>query len=426
MSDSKIIIELLRNAVRSNDVELTTSLLSKIPLETMTESAAEKLLIFLLNAAYIGNAAMTAALIINQWNALTPDDDNSLSTFTKLFRMIEIDNKVLSFLINNLETEGYDFVMIELINHDSDEKLLPTYKRINDVFGNQTLETYNKLYDLALNSDNDVAADFFKKQLIKVKPYAVIPEWVYDFKDKLNIKETKNNYEYNPEILPKCVSLLLRLPEIKFEPFKLPNIEESIDILTANLNNSGIGIQNIEESKQKLTEEIRKMDNDKRMELLQPVIENQNIYNLDGNLELFRLLGPVNPHYDADLTYEHICYKYGGCRMMTCVCFEQTEEDDPVDDYFVGFCMTCNLKLRSRAHAIRKPLPYGGWIGCYCSVQCLKDTIVIPNILTNLMIDRVSNQLNSYKIQDRIENAEPGPNNGENEGIINSTIGETY
>lgn len=294
----------------------------------------------------------------------------------------------------------------------------------------QTNETYKDLLEYAKDKDNRIGVMFLTDLVAQTNPFQEIPDWVWDFDGKLNseapIGEYKNKWDEDNTQLPKCSDLLSKLPEIKFDEIKLPSIQESVTLLTANLENLSVGIEELVETKFELERKIKSMSNEERMTLLQPVLENQNIYNLKGQLDLFRILGPTNPHYDADLTYDHICYKYGGCRMMTCVCFEIDSDDVGLDDWFVGSCSVCNLKLRSRAHAFRKPLPYGGWIGCFCSKECIKDTMVVPNILSNLMLDRVANQLENYKLQDRVENTGVDEISNDDQGIISSGFGDTY
>src|SRR5439155_7296 len=74
-----------------------------------------------------------------------------------------------------------------------------------------------------------------------------------------------------------------------------------------------------------------------------------------------RIFGPRN----AILNSECILGIKGGCRMLSCTC---KEEDDI---WFTNSCDCCFKKIRNISHCIRFPLEDGGWLGCYCSLDCM-------------------------------------------------------
>lgn len=65
----------------------------------------------------------------------------------------------------------------------------------------------------------------------------------------------------------------------------------------------------------------------------------------------FRWLGPINSG--------GCC---GHCRMFTCG-----------EDWFTPTCLKCEKPLFAPHRALRRPLPSGGWAGCYCSWDCVYD-----------------------------------------------------
>ena len=67
-------------------------------------------------------------------------------------------------------------------------------------------------------------------------------------------------------------------------------------------------------------------------------------------------------------------YKYGGRRMLLDTLYEYDEYlDEYKSEWFTGNCQQCSLKIAYPHYAIRKPRFKGGWSGCYCSWECLKD-----------------------------------------------------
>ncbi len=113
---------------------------------------------------------------------------------------------------------------------------------------------------------------------------------------------------------------------------------------------------------------------------------------LPDEIELFRLLGPVNRIMAAseedNITYsseepDNVCR--GGCRMFECVefeydCDEEEYGDNPVyekgesHDWFTGSCDFCGCEISSRYWAVRFPILDGGWIGCFHSICCMKES----------------------------------------------------
>lgn len=103
---------------------------------------------------------------------------------------------------------------------------------------------------------------------------------------------------------------------------------------------------------------------------------------------LFQEFGPLNSVYSSvpETETDHICVKYGGCRMLLCTEYE-TRDDigqhiDPFLDFdrypdeygwFRGACDKCDLIIDRPHYAVRVPLNHGGWSGCYCSWKCVEE-----------------------------------------------------
>ncbi len=137
--------------------------------------------------------------------------------------------------------------------------------------------------------------------------------------------------------------------------------------------------------------------------------------------KLFTILGPTNPIYGMILDPESDCCKYGGCRMLTCIDFENEDEfgiideDDPEDtiEWFSGFCEYCHLKIAKKIYALRRPLTFGGWKGVFCSFKCLREVVPMNDVLNHFIINQIEDQLLSIGIQDRIVSGDEEINNEE-------------
>jgi len=144
-----------------------------------------------------------------------------------------------------------------------------------------------------------------------------------------------------------------------------------------------------------------------RYQLLLPILTSQVRLSLDTDNDIFRILGPVNAILDSDLEEDHQCCYYGGCRMFTCVCFERYDVDSDTilpnnpRMWFREACDYCHNKIRHWCHAFRNPLDHGGFLGCYCSIECLElDLGEIP-ILKGIILTKLKNQLTEIGIIDR-------------------------
>jgi len=131
--------------------------------------------------------------------------------------------------------------------------------------------------------------------------------------------------------------------------------------------------------------------------------------------KLFRIFGPANPVYGQVITDpEAESSKYGGCRMLTCVEFENEDEfgmiteDDPYDfiEWFTGNCEYCHKKIAKKIYSLRRPLTFGGWKGTFCSFKCLRDVVPFNDVLNHFIINQIEQQLLEIGIQDRLASGE--------------------
>jgi hypothetical protein len=111
------------------------------------------------------------------------------------------------------------------------------------------------------------------------------------------------------------------------------------------------------------------------------------------SLYINRVLGPiisfatsksVDDELEDDDESEHpkeqtYCSMYGGCHMLTCMHFEVVDGDIPeansIGTYFTGYCRQCLRKIVHERAVVRKPRLTGGFMGCYCSFDCIRESI---------------------------------------------------
>lgn len=120
-----------------------------------------------------------------------------------------------------------------------------------------------------------------------------------------------------------------------------------------------------------------------------------------------RVFGPLNRMIDRDCISNP--YINGPCRMLECICCEfdnVTNEEEEIEavysNWFTGRCKTCMRSIRDSSHAVRLPLEEGGWVGCYCSIDCIRedDTIRIDEKV-NMRLNNMMFTLDESGIMDR-------------------------
>lgn len=76
--------------------------------------------------------------------------------------------------------------------------------------------------------------------------------------------------------------------------------------------------------------------------------------------DLSAYYGPLNSTVAKDCSAG-----YDGCRMLTCNCVGD-------EDWFTKECDICQMDIPKKCWAVRYPMLYGGWNGCYCSMSCME------------------------------------------------------
>jgi hypothetical protein len=108
----------------------------------------------------------------------------------------------------------------------------------------------------------------------------------------------------------------------------------------------------------------------------------ENILNQNEDFPPERYYGPSNEIFGQDC-----CGMKGPCRMFYCIC--RNDEDYENTSYldvelnkqawFNGTCEECGIGIEKFRYAIRYPVKDGGWIGCFCSFECMKKSNIRPN-----------------------------------------------
>lgn len=129
----------------------------------------------------------------------------------------------------------------------------------------------------------------------------------------------------------------------------------------------------------------------------------------DQEDEIYRILGPSNSPMGYIGTEGESggnpCMEYGSCRMLTCQEYRVEYVDEESNnsfysDWFKGWCSVCSERIAKKHEAVRMPLDHGGWLGCYCSWECVRNDTDEDTVKASTY--RYEKEYRTRKIYDRI------------------------
>lgn len=331
-------------------------------------------------------------------------DIDPLPTITGLFLNCYFNDELLKWTTSLFEKEATGYYL-DIINYRNDDDAITIAEKLLIIFPDISEEEWIQLFELTEDFEDEEYdnAQLRKFLLAQSNNYAVFPDWIKEKDDKCPV-----NGEY--PLLPndKC--------PVNGEYPHLPNVEDAVDMMLDYFRKCNIGFTEIDDDdeiihnenviKNNLTIQYAISTSQEKIIMLSDIVK---IPEFDDSF-IFKEHGPVNSSYSCSVVIDknHECLKYGGCRMLLCneypevdVYGEQidlTAKNVIVTDWFKSKCNQCHKKIRSKNHALRLPLHFGGWQGCYCSFECLgKD---INNPMTALAVGRMKSQLYNIGIND--------------------------
>ena len=387
MEVSKV-IGLATKALVLKDSEKFLKWLKIMPISQLKTEQSDRLLYHFLDTARQSQFLEIVPRIIFEWSASYPPS-NSFPLLSYLFTQSIFTPDLLSFVIKAYPTITYLEIMLDFINYDSIPAISLACKKADQIFGTQSINTYKELYNkfqtdtlgLGNTKVNNRVEEYLEIKIKELSEYQEYPKWLIssdltssELMERLP-KEMKTPAFTDQELLDLALENLNEVVNEEDREQAIEIMKKSFSIITR-------------EEKQKLWADLNKLQ-----------INNQE----QEDVELFKILGPVNPILNA--TDEEL--KWGGERMFISSIYDYDEDIGEVEDYFTGNCQECNLKLRNRYHCVRLPRVTGGWLGCFCSWNCIRTFVKKneePNVLLEVMINIYQDQISAYGIYDRIDN----------------------
>jgi len=288
-----------------------------------------------------------------------------------------------------LQTEGYHSLIIPTITGYQDDKNAAVYiDLLRQIFTPDLSSDFVKeMLEFLQNSEMDGTGIramrlYFLNILHEVSDYAAIPSYIRDFDIDMNELPRLYEREVSPDLPNEYIAeyLLSQLNNY----LVIDGIGE-LEGLTIDQVQTGSDPETDREyTKSVVIDRLERMDPIRREEFVNLFkVDTEDVKDIRENPDLFRVYGPINAYYDTDfstLTNEEghpdVSKIFGGARMFTDMQLEYDYEAEmPIDDWFIGYCLECGDRIRSYHHAVREPNLSGGWIGCYCSWDCVRQKI---------------------------------------------------
>lgn len=448
MEDIPILNEIYDALDKGLSHELTESL-DEFPIEYLDKSADKGYFVCFMDRAKRSPLGKKAArIIMHRW--MKGDIDEHLPASPVYFLMQpDIDQSIIDLMLQSLDELSYAEYVYDLIRQDSSPKVEMALVRLDRSFGDQDQEVYNALLDVIKAQQkeegdyNHVAKEFLEGKLDIVSEYAPRPDWIKSYYDSIPDEEDPEldlvDMPSLKDILPspsEAASLILE----RFET--LPLVGEALKpVQTLSDVDDETPSKETIVSCPMLTQAQKIALGKEKDSLHRSFLNAYNVATVEGKMsllgnditddivkealindkKLFTILGPSNPIYGMEYDPDSMCCKYGGCRMLTCIDFENDDEFGEIDpenpeetiEWFTGSCESCHRKIAKKIYALRRPLTFGGWKGTFCSFKCLRDIVRVNDVMDHFIINQIETQLMEIGIQDRIVSGEGELNNEE-------------
>jgi hypothetical protein len=315
-----------------------------------------------------------------------------LPALTNLFLNQYIETNILIFVLACFPEKTAFNYLLDLVNMSNDIEAVYVARKICDIYNDISSDDWFQLVELTENFEDEEYPNLELRQFfIENATHSIDGTKCHILPvDEIIIDDIKYKTLTNPkrDNLPNATHPV----ESGFTPI-LPKVVDVVEIMFENMMmflsykhtkdveviKNGLMIQY---SMSSFIDKIKMLKSLNNTELNKE-LKFDDIDELEKlDKELNCSFGVVNTMYYPIEDKNHVCVKYGGCRMFLCSHFEEINHDgvkiDIFDDddievnWYRCKCDFCDKKILSKNKAIRQPLLYGGWKGCYCSMPCME------------------------------------------------------
>lgn len=397
MEEYKEVLVLIKKAINTNNLEGLALHLELLPLEMFSQHVLDQFISFFLNNTIEYNNKDAIKVFFDKLYELLPIEVGQLDHITRIFGDPSIDNEALLMVIQ-IYKQPINYYINILINWNPDPLTVVAARKLAFLYKNTDNSMWRYLFDTTYDIlyPNVLLQDYLI-EMVKVDSLKVIrPNWIINEYDTIPYEDELFNLIKEPP-------LLYDLPDDDFAKELINNEDLYNKYVNAN-----------DEEKNSIIEPF-----------MLSALRNYLLLDDDKYVKIY---GPENTLFNTDLSGNDICSKIG-CRMLTCNEFHEDvdifEEDyyEKVPDWFTGVCDYCFNTIRKRHYACRYPFKNGGFCGCYCSWECVRDDTDANKYIELKLIDIFEEAVNKIGIQDRVYRDDNVSDNEEEE-IENEALDE--
>ena len=372
------VLQIVYKCIESGDINNIQKFFTKVDTKIMSESNSLSFLnSILIYCDILKPKKVILDCILQNWISNYEFLD-IYEIFGLIYSYPIFDEKVLIYLFSEYhEMNTYDLVKTLISRGLFMNQIITIFDNFENYSKNKILRgQVLNILDLAVKNTygdgNTDVVEYFKKIVTDSSEYSKIPEYVDEMK-------------YEKEIDPKY-----------FEIGEWTN--STINNPIYNLNYEDI------ENKIKHENELLKVpENLELKEIIKIGISmGDNFQELDLPNGFYitanRIFGPRNSFENQECQWSI----KGGCRMLTCMCHEEIENEDTNFDWFDGSCDGCMNHIKNKSHCLRYPCKNGGWKGTYCGMACMStNNREEIDEYTEIRFDRIEEIIGEYGIYDR-------------------------
>lgn len=331
--------------------------------------------------------------------------DNSIKIFIKDIKALNWDNLTIQVVLSYWHQYGdLDAIFCILVKY-----YLASKEDLKWLFEALELSDLETILRKSIEMNNNQNYHIMANSLISFYPEDLTGQ------DYLNMISYTKEFQEKTQIDCKGIInfFIFKKSQYIFAPIpKWVSIEEGENLSLLMTVNPGKSYEDVEHTVEKLVKKakdffyiggvekgVKSEINDALMEYLKAssLEENPNIIHLAN-----RVFGPANRSEGKNCVSNP--NKNGPCRMLECLCKELDEEAQiMLPEWFFGTCdnYDCSKRIRDRSHCLRIPLEGGGWKGCFCSFECMDNSLPFRDVDTNFRIETLKDELFEDGIMDR-------------------------
>jgi hypothetical protein len=319
--------------------------------------------------------------ILKQW---THDDDDIDGVLGDIIANIYCKKINIAYLCETLKslTSPLSILDVHICSRHSDAGCFGfVAERVLDFFNLENLEEFEWNHLLDIMKKSYTGSNFDPRILelqsnLVTKDGADIIEYI-----EIKLEELKSSKDSEPKIFapkPEYINLLSGETEKYYENLSEDEIKE-----TQDSEKEAKDLKELLEKYVKIPENPNIEPGEIATATVDEVIDmylttKNNNRKLKKEFLAERYFGPINAIKDD------ICCstpKNKQCSMFYCMCRELSEEEgfdlireeliSIANSWFKGQCDFCEKKIQKMRYAVRYPMENGGFIGCYCSFNCI-------------------------------------------------------